>query len=200
MANGLTFTIDGNTLALVFDQKLGRPIGTAFVFIKPNWAVTAKHVVIDKGIPRSDLFLHFVRGESNARFLYADKHLDLAVLEVAMSPCERPLFPAHTSLAGAGGLITAGYKPSKVGTDGSPSIEVNSVPVFTVDTRNGREGPEESIFFEASFSEGGHSGGPVFGAGGGVVGVVIEHFKNGGKLTARAISIAPLVAHLQFQI
>ncbi len=46
MSPGLTFTIDKSSVAIVVDQDDARPIGTAFIFIQPHWAVTAKHVVL----------------------------------------------------------------------------------------------------------------------------------------------------------
>src|SRR5512135_2497538 len=74
MSDGLAFSIDDNAIAAVIDQDLDRTIGTAFIFIKPNWAVTAKHVVTECGVWRQDLRLLFSGGNVAARVLYADPH------------------------------------------------------------------------------------------------------------------------------
>jgi hypothetical protein len=66
---------------------------------------------------------------------------------------------------------------------------VNHVPAFTVEVRE-REGlNEELVVFNAPRSEGGHSGGPIMGEGGGVVGVVIQNYVENGTLrrVARAL-------------
>jgi hypothetical protein len=75
-------------------------------------------------------------------------------------------------------------------------VTVNAIESFSIEVRERQELHEEIIVFDASFSEGGHSGGPIFGTGGGVVGAVIENFYIGGRLKARATSLAPLVARL----
>ncbi len=198
MANGLTFTIDSNSVGLVIDRQFDRIIGTAFVFIKPDWVITAKHVVIEHGAWRQNLGLSFKDGKADACGLYADPNVDLAVLQLNRSPCKHPLFPAHIAFAGQTGLVTAGYRPTKTTESGGISIEVNSVPSFWSERRDRTVGTEEVICFDAQFSEGGHSGGPVLGTGGGVIGVVIENFREGDRLIARATSIAPIVARLHF--
>jgi S1-C subfamily serine protease len=198
MTNGLAFTIDSNSLAAVIDRRSGNVLGTAFVFIKPGWVITAKHVVTEHGTWRQDLGLLFKDGSASAAGLYADPNVDLAVLQLDGSPCERPLFPAHQAFAGQTGLITAGYRPTKTREFGGPTIEINNVPSFWSEQRDRSAGTEEVIYFDAQFSEGGHSGGPVFGSGGGVIGVVIENFREGDRVIARATSIAPIVARLNF--
>lgn len=76
---------------------------------------------------------------------------------------------------------------------------VNRIVKFDIQLR-GRDGyDEETIIFPAPDSEGGHSGGPIFGEGGGVVGAIIEHFHDGKHLVARGTSLMPLVAKLSFQ-
>jgi hypothetical protein len=74
----------------------------------------------------------------------------------------------------------------------------NNIPKFEVEFRERGAFKEEIIVFDAPFSEGGHSGGPIFGAGGGVVGVMIQNFYDGPVLRARATGLAPILVHLTF--
>jgi hypothetical protein len=60
MTTGLTFTMNKDAVALVVDQDKKKAIGTAFVFIQTHWAVSARHVVIQDGLPRPQLELFFV--------------------------------------------------------------------------------------------------------------------------------------------
>jgi hypothetical protein len=197
---GITFTIHESAIGLVRDESLDKPIGTAFSFLRPHWFVTAKHVVMEYGEPRRSLTvapnkLHAVA----ARVLFAHPEVDLAVLEVEQPICDRPLYPGHHALAGAKGLVFAGYAPSKPQASGGPSIYVNEIPTFRVQVRERRTFDEDTILFAAPDSEGGHSGGPVFGEGGGVVGAIINRFHDGAGFFAQATSLAPLLASLRFE-
>jgi S1-C subfamily serine protease len=200
VASGLTFSIDGQSVALIRDMDTGRAIGTAFIFIRPQWAVTARHVVVKDGLNRERLELLFP-GNVNvpATVIYAHPELDLAVLSVENSPCTLPLFPAHQSLTLATDLITAGYRPSKNSAQLGLAFEVNHIAAFTAETRGRAFGTENLIVFDAPFAEGGHSGGPVFGPGGSVLAVVIENFTVGATQRARATALAPLVDRLEFR-
>jgi S1-C subfamily serine protease len=198
MATGLAFTIDKNSVGAVTVRQSGRVLGTAFVFIKPEWVVTAKHVVFEQGSWRENLGLLFVDGGVDAHGIYADPNIDLAVLQIDGALCQHPLFPAHQAFASQSGLITLGYRPTLSKEPGRTTIEANQVSSFESERRDRSAGPEEIIRFDAPFSEGGHSGGPVLGTGGGVIGVVIENLKEGERLIARATSIAPIVARLTF--
>lgn len=127
----LTFTIDQNTIGIIGDAGEGRAIGTGFVFIKPNWVVTAKHVVIrrEDGMPREALiFQHNRSDEVPASVLFAHPTYDLAVLGLGTTVCRRPLFPGYEELIGRGGLVCCGYTPSL--TDeaaGTQAIYVNQI-------------------------------------------------------------------------
>jgi len=199
-ATVLTFTLDKNFAALVFDRDEGRYIGTAFVFLQPHWAVTAKHVVFRDGLPRRNLGLSFAeKVDCRAELMFAHPTVDLAVLKFSESPCKVPLYPAHHAFAGSNGLISVGYKPSRNTQEKGPAVEVNSVPIFAVEKRELPDGEvEELVVFDGDFVEGGHSGGPVLGTGGGVVGVVIERSENEGEKRVRATSIEPLLRDLTF--
>lgn len=153
-------------------------------------------MVIEHGTWRQNLGLLFKDGTADACVLYADPNIDLAALQLNGSPCKHPLFPAHKAFAGETGLVTAGYRPTKTMESGGPAIEINHVLSFWSELRGLPVGTEEVICFDAQFSEGGHTGGPVLGTGGGVIGAVIENFREGDRLIARATSIAPIVARL----
>jgi len=197
---GIKFTIHQSAIGLVRDEALAKPIGTAFSFLLPHWFVTAKHVVMDHGEPRSGLTLAPNGAHRlSARVLFAHPEVDLAVLVVESPVCDRPLFPAHHSLTGANGLVFAGYSPSKPQSSGQPSIYVNEIAQFEVQVRGRGAYDEDTILFAAADSEGGHSGGPVFGEGGGVVGAIINRYHDGSRFVAQATSLAPLLANLRFE-
>lgn len=63
-------------------------------------------------------------------------------------------------------FIFAGYTPSK------SSIYVNEIARFEIQVRERTGYNEDTIFFDAPDAEGGHSGGPVFGEGGSVIGAI----------------------------
>ena len=195
----LTFTIDQDAITLVMESGLGRPLGTGFSFIKPSWIATAKHVVLFNGLPRQDLGVAALgKPAIKGRVLFAHPQVDLAVLETESAVCMRPLFPSHHSLAGAGGLVCAGYAPSKTAEHGAYVVFVNEIPRFDVELRE-RDGlNEDLVVFDAEFSEGGHSGGPIFGSGGGVVGAIVESFRQESRLLARGTSLLPIVHYLGF--
>jgi S1-C subfamily serine protease len=196
---GVTFSIDSNAVSLVLDGEERRPLGTGFSFIRPNWVVTAKHVVLKDGIPRNQLLI----GPSNnqpsiqAQVLYTHPQVDLAVLVILKNYCEHPLYPAHHAFAGSNGLICAGFAPSQ-STPQLGTMLVNHIPAFAVQVRERQGLNEELIVFDAPYSEGGHSGGPIFGEGGGVVGVIIQDYSENGTKKARGTSLAPLIAELRF--
>jgi S1-C subfamily serine protease len=200
MPNGLKFSIDRDSIALIVDlEKKTKPqLGTAFVFIQSHWAVTAKHVVIRDGIARPHLALMFPSGaKSEATVLYKHPVIDLAVLLVHHPPPTIPLFPGHHTFASSDGLIVAGYTPSK-NTETGPTIEFNRIDSFLPLTRGRLEGNEDIIEYDAPFAEGGNSGGPIFGTNAAVVGAVIDDFPESGVRRARATSLESLVRQLRF--
>lgn len=195
----LTFSIDKDAISLVMDGGTGKTLGTSFAFLKSNWVATAKHVVLEDSGPRSKLVVASVAGpRSDAKVIFAHPFADLAVLELDSPLCRRPLFPAHHTLAGATGLVCAGYAPSRTQTGTPPVVFVNAIPSYTVETRERTGFLEELVVFDASYSEGGHSGGPILGSGGGVVGAIVENYHEGSRLIARGTGVVALIESLGF--
>jgi S1-C subfamily serine protease len=197
--SGLSVTIDNKSLCVV---HVPEGAATGFAFLRPEWVVTAKHVVVRDDLYRDPITVMFLNAASQrARVLFAHPRLDLAVLEVqGSSPCQTPLFPSNSRFTGGKGLICVGYAPSlsdKVG--GRYTSFVNYVASFALDQRSRDSGDEELIVFEAPWAEQGHSGGPLLAEGGSVVGVVIEAVVLDGKPHLRGTSIHPLLRNLTFR-
>jgi len=203
-SEALVITIDQGTVSLVVYGETGRPMGTAFAFLKPTWLVTAKHVAFRKNalredVPRSDLQIcPYQRPIVPARILFAHPEVDLAVLEVEAPVCSRPLYPAHHKIASAAGLIFAGLSPSRA-TPAAHTVLFSRITGYELEVRERHTLQEETVAFAAPESEGGNSGGPILGTIGSVVGVVIENFQRDDHLWARGTSIEPLVNHLEFR-
>jgi hypothetical protein len=198
---GFSFSIDRNAIQLVWDGDLKRPIGTSFSFLRPDWVVTAKHVVIESGFPRRNILVNFQGTFHDARVYVCHPEIDVAVLRVANpSPCETPLFPSYARFTGRKGLVSAGFAPSlteKAGTN--LTVNVSKVNEFQIERRDRSASNEEVIFFPSACVEPGHSGGPMFGEGGGVVGVIIEAFTKNNVSYGRATSILSLLGALEFR-
>ena len=195
-SQALTFTIDECSFQLIWDQAFPKPIGTGFSFLRPDWVATAKHVVEVDGLPRRNLVIEFINGPSLAAHVYAwHPMLDIAILKVPQSsPCRTPLFPAYVRFTGQQGLVSVGYKPSLTRRDEDPySLQANAVNRWELEQRSRKESEEEVIIFPAPDVERGHSGGPLLGQGGAVVGVVIEGFTRDDQPFARATSILSLL-------
>lgn len=198
----ISFTIDKYALQLIRDSDLQYPIGTGFCFLRPNWIATAKHVVLVDGLPRHDLVVQFINGPSLGAEVYAwHPEIDVAILRTLHpSPCRTPLFPAYAHFTGQDGLISAGYMPSRSEKDKSSySIVVNQVECWELEYRSRMNSEEEVIIFPSAHVEPGHSGGPLFGQGGGVVGIVIEAFAQEGEPYARGTSILSLLDGIEMR-
>ncbi len=200
--SGAAITLDAKALFIVHDDSENRPLATGFCFIKPEWVVTAKHVVLETSLPRQNLSLTSFRGEqARASILFLHPSHDLAVLRIeGQSPCDVPLFPGFEEHTGRRGLVCCGYAPSLSFREGRKhAIFFNQVTSYEREERTRNTGDESLIVFDAPWMEGGHSGGPVFGEGGGVVAVLIELIQSGsGIARARASSILHLLRFLTF--
>jgi S1-C subfamily serine protease len=201
--DNITFSIHGHAVFLVQDNDEGRPLGTAFCFIKPEWIVTAKHVVLDMGVPSPNLSLVSKSGSPlNVSIIFEDPYHDIAVLRIeGQSPCDVPLFPSFERYTGQRGLVSCGYAPSLSShEEGSYSIWLEHFTSYDREERIRNVGDESLIVFDAPWIEGGHSGGPVFDLGGHVVAVLIDRIPaDNGVVRARATSILHLLRFLEFQ-
>lgn len=196
----LTFTIDRGAVVLVWDNSLHKPIGTGFALLRPDWIVTAKHVVIHQGLPRNSLSVQYARGGfAKARVHIVHPEIDVALIQVDDARlCEVPLFPSYEGHVGGNGLLAVGYKPS-LNHENHFGVEVNLITDFTMEHRCRSSSDEDVIVFDAPFIERGHSGGPLLGEGGGVVGLVLETFDGPSCQRARATSIRSLIGALDFR-
>jgi S1-C subfamily serine protease len=197
----VAFTADARAFVLVWDELLRKPIGTGFALLRPDWIATAKHVVIENGLPRPKLSVQYFRGgRIEAKVYVVHPEIDVAVIKLeADGPCKIPLFPSYEGYTGQKGLIAVGYTPSR-NSEGIVAVTGNLVDGFTTEMRSRSSSDEDVIVFKAPFVECGHSGGPLVGEGGGVVGMVIEIFEKPpeGRF-ARATSIRSLLAALDFR-
>jgi hypothetical protein len=198
----LSITIDDKSLFIICDREEKRPLGTGFCFIKREWVVTAKHVVMDDGVFRQSLsVLPLKERELRASVMFSHPNHDLAVLQLEEpSPCRTPLFPSYEKFTGRKGLICCGYAPSLSNHEKKEvSIYVNQILTYDREQRTRLHVDEDLIAFEAPFLEGGHSGGPILGEGGGVVAVTIQGFVANGKYYGRATSVLPVLDFLDFR-
>jgi S1-C subfamily serine protease len=174
--------------------------GTGFVFLKPAWVLTAKHVVLRPDGTARPVTALFRSGPIEAELRFAHPLVDLAVLELrALGKCRAPFLPGDRRIRKTGGLRCGGYSPSVSNPqEGRFSYYVSGIHNFERSTRN-RDGHEEVVLeFPAAQGDGGHSGGPVFGDGGAVVAVVTEGFVKETVKHMRAISVHSLLEYLTF--
>lgn len=172
----------------------GRALGTGFSFLRPDWIVTAKHVVFEHGLPRTRLILHGLGSAPRAaRVIAASPEVDLAILTInEPRPNDRPMLPGHESLSAQKEVMWLGYSPSKSNlATGDLAIIVGQASVVERVERE-RSAIEVVLELGTDEVERGCSGGPVIADGGAVVGVIIEKCLGDGAARARATSIATL--------
>lgn len=173
-----------------------RGTGLGFAFLKPQWVVTARHVVRDQR-PGSAVTLVFaVGGPSTGRVAALHPHVDLAVLEVTgdvhgvvplTPPAGRPA-EVQAVLCVASEAVTA--------ADAAPSgrLRLLEVPSFER-TRRHRDGREEDLFiFPTPLDGSPRSGGPLLAADGSVIGVVVDSIDLAGRTFIRATAIEAVLS------
>lgn len=195
--------MDSSAVSILVDLDTHphKPLGTGFYFLQRHYFVTAKHVVEhrDTGAVRSNLVL-MQNGPDypKAEVVFRHPSLDLAVLKIDKPACKTPLYPSDQHLAAQDGLRYWGYAPSLSHPDRSLYAVFVGGPAEYVDepARERNDGTERLLRFEGLPYEPGHSGGPVIGTWGGVVGVIIEgDNKEGGWFRATEISaLLPFVS------
>ncbi len=196
--------LEGSQICVICDasEKENPELGTGFVFLKPDWIVTAEHVVIDQGLPRNSLYVKFADPNLTKRYrvkiVSIHKENDLAILELTneSSPCQKPLFPGYDDLSVSRGIVCMGLTPTK----GKSILTASLAHLYDKYIRE-RERNEIILEFESEDIEGGCSGGPIFGDGGVVLAVMINVFStesNPSKKMVRATSIRNLMAGITF--
>ena len=170
-----------------------RGTGTGFALSKPNWIVTARHVVSGQPLAQP-IQLRFGEGlVLPARVLFEHPQVDVAVLDViGDTRCRVPFMPSERGPISSG-LFYVGYQPSMSDRNAGRYISfVRAVHSYERTTRQ-RDGYEESLFiFPAPRGEAGRSGSPLLSSRGAVIGVVVDGITLGGRHMMRATSIAPL--------
>ena len=192
-----------NQLCVICDgDESKKELGTGFSFMKIDWIVTAAHVVLVDGFPRQNLHIEFVPGTGDFQYikvkvLAVHIECDIAILQIENSDYfGTPLYPGNEDLSSNRGLIYAGYNPSE------NSIRIEHALKFSRDARY-RNHEEVILEFESSHVTGGFSGGPIFGDGGVVLGILINQFSDIAepqKYFARGISIKTLMEGISVQI
>jgi len=170
------FKLDGYQICVICDQDEGKnELGTGFLFMRKDWIITAAHVIQVDGLCRINLYAQFpISGINKVKLKVISVHVesDIALLQIVSeeNPCERPLFPGYDDLSVSKGLVCCGYTPSKGNT-----ITIGLVKNYSKDFRHRKE--TEVIFeYESIDIEAGCSGGPIFGDGGLVLGIMINLF------------------------
>ena len=194
--------IDPSAVSILVDEDIHKPLGTGFYFLQRHFFVSAKHVVEhrDTGAARRNLVLvqngpHYPKAE----VVFRHPTLDLAVLTIDQPGCKTPLYPSDQHLATKGGLRYWGYAPSLSYPDRNFYGVLVGGPTEYVDepARHRDDGTERLLRFEGARYEPGHSGGPVIGTWGGVVGVIIEGDNDNGRWF-RATEISALLPYVSF--
>ncbi len=169
-------------------------IGTGFVFLRKDWIVTAAHVIKNKnGSVRDKLFARFPSINNDSvplKVILCLIQSDIAILQIEgnNNPCTQPLFPGHDDLSVSTGLISLGYTPSKGNV-----ISIIREKIYKKNVWQWQNNENQIIFeFENSVIEGGCSGGPVFGDGGCVLGVLMEVFKNPEKPSKQYVRVTSI--------
>jgi hypothetical protein len=189
-------------VSILVDDDIHKPLGTGFYFLQRHFFVTAKRVVEyrDTGAARGNLVL--VQNSPNypkAEVVFRHPTLDLAVLRIDRPGCKSPLYQSDQHLAAKGDLRYWGYAPSLSHPDRNFYGVLVGGPTEYIDepARLRDDGMEQLLRFEGTHYESGHSGGPVIGTWGGVVGVIIEGDNDKGSWF-RATEISALLPYISF--
>ena len=170
--------LDIRSLALVqgIEKNEYKPLGTAFCFLKPQWFVTAKHVLEENhSLLRDKLTLNVNGKFFSASDIWIHDKRDIALLDLGESVCPKPFYPSHWDYdRQKGGLIKFAYSPSDSRQKERPIYKVSPIVDFETQERSREDGTELLFEFDDEYSEGGNSGGPICSASGGVVGIIID--------------------------
>lgn len=196
--------LNKNQVCIISDANEKIPdLGTGFLFMRNDWIVTAAHVVMEHGLPRQKLYAEFVPNINekvfvNLKVLAIHQESDIAILQITNqdNPCTKPLYPGNEELSSSKGIIYCGFES----IDGNLRVELTEH--FSKDSRF-RDHEEIILEFPSTHVTGGYSGGPIFGDGGVVLGIMINQFSNETepeKKFARAISIKTVMNAINIEL
>jgi len=192
----LKFSIDENAIATVHmtggsDFTI---LGTAFCFIKSNWYMTAKHVVVEDDQVKSGLKI--VTHSPNKpvgllntpKRVYYHDELDIAIIEMHTGLCQKPHFPGHHDFVGKQGLVKVAYSPSQTKERNRVIFNATHIKDYQTEIRNRNYGDETLFSFSDLNAETGNSGAPLIGEAGNIVGVIIDGFYGDNQELNRALA------------
>jgi S1-C subfamily serine protease len=198
------FKITGHQICVISERNSKKEdLGTGFLFLKNDWIVTAAHVIqTDYNSVRNNLIAKFpnhVNNTASLAVLAIHNECDIALLKIIGydNPCSQPLYPGYDELSATNGLICCGYTPSK-----GRIITISLANIYKKEYRERKE-TETILEFISNDIEGGSSGGPIFGNGGVVLGIMINTFsieEEPNKKFARATSIQNLMRAIKIDV
>ena len=175
-------------------------LGCGFLFLRKDWIVTAKHVVVDEdGNVRQNIYAKYQHIEINCEVTAIHDEIDIAILLITEkeNPCHKPLYLGYSDLSVIDEAMALAHTPSSGG-----KFSFTTIKKFDESTRE-RSTEEHIIEFESDTYEPGSSGGIIFGQGTTVIGVIINTFKNDKypeKSFVRATSINNLMNEISIEI
>jgi len=161
------------SLGIIYDASTNQPIGSGFVFKDPNIVVTARHVLVDveTGRRRKLTFMPIkgmVAGPTipslPLRPIKDDERADIAVLRIdGPSPCKEALQPSIVEFKIGDNVLYGGFEPR------AGRFNDTASPITDIYSQNGIR------FFQiVGEADHGWSGGPVFGSGAQVIGIILR--------------------------
>jgi S1-C subfamily serine protease len=164
------------SVGIIYDAATNKPIGSGFVFRDAKTVVTARHVLVDEntGLRRMLIFKPIKGVVPGAEVpalrllpLKDDKNSDIAVLKMTgESPCREALQPTTGDLKVGDNVLYAGFDTRQ---KNAYTVSLGAYPISNIYFDGGLK------FFQiVGDARPGYSGGPVFGRGAEVIGIILR--------------------------